>query len=94
MAASEWIGNLPQGDLRDVAAERLVDHVAPRDPDSAYRWALSVGNPDHQTEMLHHVFEQWQDIDPQTAQHTLENAPITHEQREDLQGIFHRDHDR
>ncbi len=88
MAASEWIGALPQGEVRDVAAERLVDHVASNDPDSAYRWALSVGDPDHQTAMLHHVFEKWQDVDPQLARSTLETAPITPEQRQDLQEIF------
>lgn len=88
MAASEWIGTLPQGELRDVAAERLVDHVAAADPDSAYQWALSVTNPDHQTDMLHHVFEQWSEVDPHTARATLEAAPISSEQRQDLAEIF------
>lgn len=88
MAASEWIGTLPEGELRDVAAGRLVDHVAPNDPDSAFRWALSVSNAEHQIDMLHHVFEQWQEIDLQAAQNALQNAPITAEQRQDLGEIF------
>jgi hypothetical protein len=91
MAASEWIGNLPQGDSRNAATERLVDHVATSDPDSAYHWALSVADRGQQTDLLHHVFEQWKDLDPVTAQDTLQNAPLSSDQRQRLSQIFQPD---
>ncbi len=88
LAASEWIGSLPEGRARDAATERLVDEVAATDPEAAYHWALSASTADHQTEMLHHVFEQWQDVDPAAARTTWEGAPLTAEQREHLTRVF------
>lgn len=87
-SAGEWIGRMESGRVRDVATGRLVDHVAGSDPGSAYEWALTVSDPEHQADMLHHVFEQWQDMDPSQARATWESAPITSDQREQLSGIF------
>ena len=80
LGASEWVGSLPEGELRDIAARRLVEHIAPSDPDTAYQWALSLSDLGHQTEMLHEVFEQWQERDPQSDEATQNAAPISNEQ--------------
>ena len=88
MAASEWIGGLPPGEVRDIAAERLVDHVAHSDPDAAFQWAMSVSSPEHQTELLHHVFEVWRETDPRAAQAIFNAALISTEQRQQLGEIF------
>lgn len=88
LGASEWMGSLPEGEIRDIAARRLVEHIAPSDPDAAYQWALSMSDPGHQTEMLHEVFEQWQERDPQGAEATLNAAPISNEQRQELGELF------
>ena len=87
-SAGEWIGAMESGRVRDVATEHLVDYVAENDPGSAYEWALTVSDPEHQADMLHHVFEQWQDMDPSRARATWESAPITSDQREQLSEIF------
>ena len=88
LGASEWVGGLPEGELRDIAARRLVEHITPSDPDAAYQWALSMSDPGDQTEMLHQVFEQWQERDPQSAEATWNAAPISTEQRQELGKIF------
>ncbi|GEM_PF-2253652 len=91
LGASEWVGSLPEGELRDIAARRLVEHIAPSDPDAAYQWALSLSDLGHQTEMLHEVFEQWQERDPQSAEATLNAAPISNEQRQEIGELFRND---
>ena len=88
LGASEWVGSLPEGELRDIAARRLVEHITPSDPDAAYQWALSMSDPGHQTEMLHEVFEQWQERDPQSAEAALNAAPISNEQRQEIGELF------
>jgi len=47
-----------------------------------------MSDPGHQTEMLHEVFEQWQERDPQGAEATLNAAPISNEQRQELGELF------
>jgi len=69
----------------------LVEHIAPSDPDAAYQWALSLSDLGHQTEMLHEVFEQWQERDPQSAEATLNAAPISNEQRQEIGELFRND---
>jgi len=84
MEASKWIGDLPQGEARDVAAERLVGHILESDPAAALEWTMTVSDQGHQTDMLRHVFDQWQDRDPQGARASLDTAPVTPEQRNEL----------
>ena len=71
-AAAEWIAELPAGRTRDIATERLVDHSSEADPEYALQWALSTSNREHQTDMLHHVFEQWNEADPQAARSSFD----------------------
>ncbi len=88
LAASEWIGQLPQGGARDAATERLVDHVSESDPNAAYEWALTLSSTEHQTDVLHHVFSQWREQDASAAQAAFNNARVTAEQREAIGDVF------
>ena len=49
---------------------------------------MTLSNPEHQQDLLHHVLQQWQDVDPQAAQSTLNNASLPAEQIQDLSEIF------
>jgi hypothetical protein len=43
-AASAWAAGLPEGPLRDGAAQGLVHAIASADPESAWQWAASMSN--------------------------------------------------
>jgi hypothetical protein len=86
--AQQWILELPQGRPRDVATERLVDHLSGTDPVSALAWTMTVTEPEHQTDMMHHVFERWRERDPAAARQSFEQTVIAPEQREHLAEIF------
>ena len=90
LAASKWIGSLPAGELRDMAAERLVEHITPSDPHAAFQWAMSASNVEHQTDMMHHVLERWHENDPQAAQATFDAVSLSGEQRERLNDVFQK----
>ena len=58
-AASQWLTALPQGDGRDLAADRLVSVIARDDPDSAWQWALSISDRGKRREAAARTLEAW-----------------------------------
>ena len=88
LEASEWIGQLEESRARDAATERLVDQIAESDPDAALQWAMTVRDEGHQTRMMHHVFERWQKSDAAAARQSFDSAPVSPEQRAELERLF------
>ena len=58
VAASEWVHDLPPGDLRDGGAAGLARIITESDPVSAFAWALEVVEPDMRARVLGSVFDE------------------------------------
>jgi hypothetical protein len=84
LRASEWIGQLPQGDVRDAAAGQLVENIARSDPAAAFAWAMSVSSEEQRNDLMHDTLEQWREIDPAAARQSLDTVPLSEEHRQDL----------
>lgn len=58
-ATSEWIAHLPAGEGRDAAAQELVGVIARDDPESAWQWALSIGDRVRRKQAASQVLSAW-----------------------------------
>jgi hypothetical protein len=63
MAASEWIGELPSGKMRDQAIQPLVRTIQQDDPEAAFAWALTVSEDNQKQSLLRNVVRQWSEQD-------------------------------
>ena len=82
---SEWLREIPAGDVRDNAAEQLVRQISHHQPASAFEWAESIGDPTKRFNSVRNVFNNWRHRDKKAAQEAFESlTDITPEQREQL----------
>jgi hypothetical protein len=88
MAAGEWILQLPQGKIRDAAAERVVGSTVQSDPSTAFEWANSLSDEGHSTDLMREVLHRWNSTDPNSARAALDTATVSSEQRRELNEIF------
>jgi hypothetical protein len=93
MAAGEWILELPEGRVRDAAAERVVETMLPADPAAAFDWANSLSDDGHRTGMMREVLHRWSSRDFASANAALQSAEISPEQRRELNQVFGRNED-
>ena len=90
MAAGEWILELPEGRVRDAAAERVVGTMLPTDPAAAFDWANSLSDDGHRTGMMREVLHRWSSRDFASANAALQSAEVSPEQRRELNQVFGR----
>ncbi|MFT7302422.1 MAG: hypothetical protein ACI8UZ_001259 [Akkermansiaceae bacterium] len=88
MAAGEWILELPQGNIRDAASERVVHSTVQSDPATAFEWANSLSDEGHSTGLMREVLHRWNSTDPASARAALDTASVSSEQRRELNEMF------
>ncbi|MFT5105783.1 MAG: hypothetical protein ACI9UA_001405 [Pseudoalteromonas tetraodonis] len=88
MAASEWILQLPAGNVRDAAAERVVGFTVQSDPATAFEWANSLSDEGHSIGQMREVLHRWNSTDPVSARAALDAASVSFEQRRELNEVF------
>jgi hypothetical protein len=88
MAAGEWILELPKGNVRDAASERVVHSTVQSDPATAFEWANSLSDEGHSTGLMREVLHRWNSTDPALARAALDTASISSEQRRELNEMF------
>jgi hypothetical protein len=88
MAAGEWILQLPPGNVRDAAAERVVGSTVQSDPATAFDWANSLSDEGHSTGLMREVLHRWNSTDPASARAALDTASVSFEQRRELNEVF------
>lgn len=91
VAAGEWILQLPAGNVRDAAAERVVGSTVQSDPATAFDWANSLSDEGHSTGLMREVLHRWNSTDPVSAQAALDTASVSSEQRRELNKVFLRE---
>lgn len=85
MAASQWITELPPGAERDAAAKALSMSISEAEPESAWRWSVSIQDPAVRAETLPWAYAQWHRRDPAAAAQAFEEANPTAAEREAAQ---------
>lgn len=85
-AASQWLTALPQGEGRDLAADKLVSVIARDDPDSAWQWALSISDRGKRREAAARTLEAWKAYGAKDAAlAALQAGGFTGDELEELQ---------
>jgi len=79
-ATAAWIGEQPDGLLRERATHSFAQTVAPHEPASAAKWALTLPESERRTDLLRTIRHQWQNKDKDAAdtfaaEHGLSPAP-------------------
>lgn len=85
MAASEWINSLDRGPARDAATQSLCAQIQTKEPDSAWQWALSIGDPAQRVSTLGGVYAQWAKKGRADAAAALSAAPLNPVERQSIQ---------
>ncbi|MDB6134689.1 MAG: hypothetical protein JWM59_2932 [Verrucomicrobiales bacterium] len=75
VAASAWLDSLPQREGRDSVVESLVERIASENPESAFAWARTLGNPSMRYETLMTTLSGWAEKDSAAAQAAVETLP-------------------
>ena len=66
-ATADWIGQQPQGDLRNRATFSFAETVAPHEPDAAADWALTLPPTPERSVLLKEIHTHWQGKDADAA---------------------------
>jgi len=66
-SAAAWIGEQPQGELRELATHSFAQAVAPHEPDSAAEWASTLSPSQSRTDLMKDILKHWQATDPESA---------------------------
>ena len=87
-AASQWVGSMENGDVRDMAVYGMGSRLAQDEPDSALAWTATIGNPQMREHALLSVLGQWQQDDPQAARAAAATVPLSDDGRRQLEALF------
>ncbi len=74
-ATAEATNNLPQGPIRDAAAENLADALKNIQPSNAFAWAQSISDAKERLESTSYVIKTWLKHDPLEATKAMNTLP-------------------
>jgi len=81
----DWLGGLPEGDVRDAAIVQLDSSgQAAKHPSAVFAQANSISNPDLRAVQIQTVLINWAVKDPQAALAAAQNANLPDDQRASL----------
>lgn len=82
--SSEWIGELPEGRLRDLTVEQLVGEVAIFEGERSFEWAVSIGDPEVRKRTTRHAVAAWASQAAEEAQKAINRSALPVNERQDL----------
>ncbi len=91
LAASEFVRDLPSGDMRDQSAHTLAYRLAcDREPDfeAAMAWATSISSPQTRRSALQDLGSVWIEKNATAFQAALEAAPLTQQDKDETAAAF------
>jgi hypothetical protein len=80
--ASQWIAKLPEGKGRDSAVLAMAGGISKTDPDLAWQWALSMGDPALKNEALSAAARDWMKKDSAALQQALGSDSLAPAERQ------------
>ena len=72
---------VPAGEMKDRATGRLVESIERTDPESAFVWAVSVGDDDRREELISRVARRWGKQDEAAAMEAVLATDLSDEQK-------------
>ncbi|MES2709436.1 MAG: hypothetical protein V4726_22750 [Verrucomicrobiota bacterium] len=75
--ASQWIARLPEGQGRDGAVLAMAGGISKTDPDLAWKWALSIGDPGLKNQALSAAATAWSRKDAAALHQALGDGTLT-----------------
>lgn len=72
--ASDWLSSLPRSVARDYAASKLIEVIAPSDPEAAWQWAMSIDSPESRLKALGNVEAAWGNEAPEALGKAMDEA--------------------
>ncbi|MGB0743709.1 MAG: hypothetical protein ACPGSB_04210, partial [Opitutales bacterium] len=89
MAASKWIDELPDGEVRDGCVHKLITNLSQKSPEEAYPWAFSMSSPKDRQQQLQRVIHSWKRVDFEAAHRAVAlETRLSQEDKEQLLRVF------
>lgn len=86
---SEWATTLPAGAVHDAVASVLAETVAAQEPQSAFAWALAIGDDTRRSSALAAAIGGWKTFDPEAASAAIRaSTELSAVEREMLRGLL------
>ena len=85
MSASRWIDQMERGPVRDAATRSLCGALERSEPDSAWQWALSIGDASIRVKTLGTVYYRWAKKGREAATGALSSSPLSAAERRMVQ---------
>lgn len=78
-ATAEWVAELPENELREVAVGELVSELHESEPESAFLWSETIQDPVQRHVEMERAARNWMNEDPVAARNgiTASNLPET-----------------
>ncbi len=86
--AIEWSENLPDGDLKGAAMDRVADRYVDQNPEGAAAWAEQFVGESYARRVIEEVGDEWAERDPVAAVNWLESLPAGGGQNAGLNAAF------
>jgi hypothetical protein len=85
---AEHLIEMAPGRRRDAATAVLVESVRESEPPAAWEWTAQIDDPQARGEARRAVIEEWVGTDPREARAAVEDAKLTHAEREALRALL------
>jgi len=89
--AMQWISALPGGVARDAAVEEVVENQSQSNPQTAFSWALSIGDDTMRQKGLRNAASELYRSSPALAQQVMQASNLSPEQQSALYQQAQRD---
>lgn len=66
-ASGQWLNTLPEGPVKNAAAQAYALESAKENPQAAFQWAATITDPAARARTQRRVFTAWHDADPAAA---------------------------
>jgi hypothetical protein len=83
-AASAWLMQLPANTSKDAAIVSFSNQVFQDDPQAAYQWAESVGDPNQRQQEVYSLLSRWVRTDPASAAAIVQQSSLSDDQKAQL----------
>ena len=76
MGASEWLAGLPDDQMKQNAAQNLVNNLSYRYPDIAAPWAEAMPDGSQRNNMIQNIARNWLRTDPTSAKAWIDKISL------------------
>jgi len=82
--ASDWVKQLPDGEVRNSSLQKVADSLSGDNPEAAIAWALAISDSKSRTSAIEDVVQTWKRHDAQAAEAWVRSSNLPEETQNKL----------